>query len=82
MCVLLMAGLVGLSTSDRILTSYGIDWPSAAEGNEPKITLILKDNLSHNVIAHLKQAQHSLLNILCDAPIWVRALALWLVYIV
>ena len=26
MCVLLMAGFMGLSTSDRILTSYAIDY--------------------------------------------------------
>ena len=32
----------------------GIDWPSAADENKPKIAVILKDNLSHNVVAHLK----------------------------
>jgi hypothetical protein len=41
MCVFLMAGLVGLSTSDRILTSYAIDYLYQVNENK-KFTQIVR----------------------------------------
>jgi hypothetical protein len=52
--ILHVAVLSGTNLSHNIPS--GIDWPSTADENKPKVAVILKDNLSHNVVAHLKQA--------------------------